>query len=61
MTKFNIDDYTFSVDGVTGERYSICDVILQMKKKIEKLENENIETTNTLYEIMNRLDFLENK
>ena len=28
--------------------------------RIEKLEQENIETTNVLYEILNRLDLLEN-
>jgi uncharacterized protein (UPF0335 family) len=56
MKNFNIDNYIFSVDGLTGESYSICDVLHQMRKRIEKLEQENLETTNTLYEIMNSLD-----
>jgi hypothetical protein len=28
--------------------------------RIEKLEQENVETTNVLYEILNRLELLEN-
>ena len=56
MENFNFDDYTFSVDGITGQSYSICDIIYQMRKKIEKLEEENLETTNVLYEIMNSLN-----
>lgn len=58
MKNFNCDEYVFNVDGITGELYSLCDVIYQMKRQIEKLEIENKETTNTLYEIMNDIDSL---
>lgn len=58
MKNFNFHEYVFSVDGITGETYSLCDVIYQMKKRIETLEKENIETTNTLYQIMNDIDSL---
>jgi hypothetical protein len=61
MKNFNFNDYIFSVDGITGQSYSICDVIYQMKKKIEKLEEENLETTNVLYEIMNSLNAIDNR
>lgn len=61
MKNFNCEEYTFSVDGLTGQNYSICDEISALKKRVQSLEKENVETTNTLYEIMNRLDLLELK
>jgi hypothetical protein len=37
----------------TGDLYS---KIIELEQRIEILESENIETTNTLYEIMNSID-----
>jgi predicted nuclease with TOPRIM domain len=38
---------------------SIDDMLNELWKEIEYLKQENIETTNTLYEIQNRLDSME--
>jgi len=35
---------------------TVYDKIVELEKRIEYLEQENIETTNILYEIMNSLD-----
>jgi len=34
----------------------IYDRLSELEQKVKKLEEENIETTNTLYELMNSLD-----
>lgn len=36
-------------------------VVLQLIKDVENLKKENIETTNILYEIQNRIDMIEYK
>lgn len=41
------------------EYESIQDTINKLENRIKILEHENIETTNTLYEILNRLDKLD--
>lgn len=53
-------------DQITGTEYSLVDTIYNLIKKIEqqdikikKLEEENIESTNQIYELHNRLDLLE--
>jgi septal ring factor EnvC (AmiA/AmiB activator) len=38
------------------EESNIYSIILDLQERIETLEAENIETTNTLYEIMNSID-----
>jgi len=38
------------------EEYDIYSIMLDMQERIEKLEMENIEVTNSLYEIENRLE-----
>jgi hypothetical protein len=48
-------DQTYIVDD-SGEKFSLLDYINDLENRIEKLESENIETTNILYEIMNTLD-----
>lgn len=35
--------------------------IIELEERIEKLEEENIETTNLLYEIMNSVDAVDNR
>lgn len=54
-------------DQITGTEYSLVDTIYNLIRKIEeqdikikKLEEENIESTNQIYELHNRLDLLEN-
>lgn len=44
-----------SVESIC-EEYDIYSIILDMQERIEKLEMENIEMTNSLYEIENRLE-----
>jgi predicted nucleic acid-binding Zn-ribbon protein len=44
-----IDDYTLEDDE------SLLDRIAELETRIEKLENENVELTNCLYEVENRL------
>lgn len=53
-------------DQITGTEYSLVDTIYNLIRKIEeqdskikKLEEENIESTNQIYELHNRLDLLE--
>jgi len=41
--------------GITPEN-SIMDYIEKLEARIEKLEEENVETTNTLYELQNSID-----
>lgn len=41
--------------GITSES-SIMDHIKELEDRIEKLEHENVETTNTLYELQNSID-----
>jgi hypothetical protein len=38
------------------EESNIYSILLELQEKIEVLEAENVETTNTLYEIMNSID-----
>jgi len=53
-------DQIYVVDDISGEQISLLDYISCLENRIEKLEYENIETTNTLYEIMHRLDKIDN-
>lgn len=49
-------DQIYIIDHLSGEKFSLLDYIISLRDRIEKLEHENIETTNTLYEIMITLD-----
>ena len=35
--------------------------LLLLEERVKKLEEENIETTNTLYELMNSIDAVDNR
>lgn len=48
------------VDDLTGIDYSLMGTIVNLVKRIETLEQENIETTNRLYELENKIDLQEN-
>jgi predicted nucleic acid-binding Zn-ribbon protein len=43
------------IDEITGEKYSIVDLIVNLNERIENLEKENTNLTNALYEIENRI------
>lgn len=51
----------YVVDSITGENVPLGDILLQMEDRLERLEEENIATTNNLYEIMNDLEGLERR
>ena len=50
----NVTDYNFDYTSLDSK-------IDSLEIEIERLRNEMIETDNTLYEILNRLDMLEQK
>lgn len=55
----NLNDYESvygKVDDLTGIDYSLMGTIVNLTKRIEVLEHENIETTNRLYELENKID-----
>lgn len=59
----NLKDYESvygKVDYLTGVDYSLMGTIVNLVKRIEVLEHENIETTNRLYELENKIDSQEN-
>lgn len=47
---------TERMDLEDGSIFVFADKILELQDRIEKLENENIELTNSLYECENRLE-----
>ena len=56
------ENYEFLVSDVDGNQHSLAGLcaslakeVLKLEKRITKLEEENVETTNCLYEIENRL------
>lgn len=49
-----MNDYNFEYE-------SLNDRIRDLETEVERLKYENIETTNTLYELMHTLDKIENK
>lgn len=58
----NLEDYESvygKVDDVTGIDYSLMGTIVNLTKRIEVLEQENVETTNRLYELENKIDLQE--
>lgn len=58
----NLEDYESvygKVDDVTGIDYSLMGTIVNLTKRIEVLEQENVETTNRLYELENKIDLPE--
>ena len=43
------------VDQYVGNKFSLLDLIQSLETRVERLEKENVETTNALYEVENRL------
>lgn len=70
FTSHDEESKKYFIDRITGSEYNIADLIILLSNQIEeleekykgllldikKLEEENIELTNSLYEIENRLD-----
>jgi len=55
MIKVLRDFFAPTIKDFVGQSYNLYDVIAELQNKIERLEYENMETTNCLYEIENRL------
>jgi hypothetical protein len=53
----NIED-VYTIDVITGEKISLDWILREFERRIELLEEENIATTNNLYELMNDVDSL---
>jgi len=58
-----LNGYDELTDSVTGERYNLLDVVEKLtevvdslEQRVQKLEEENIQTTNELYRLENSLD-----
>lgn len=43
-------------DNLTGEEFSIYDLIMDLRKRVDTLEEENINFANELYELQNYID-----
>ena len=70
VNDYGFTDHSFILNEITGEKYSITDVLVDLQHRVSeledkytslifdvrKLEDENVETTNTLYEITNSID-----
>ena len=57
------NDYQMMHDSITNEKYSIIDIIIDLKERVEQLEDrcksveeENRYLTKQMYEIANSLD-----
>jgi hypothetical protein len=55
------DPYWFHKKWGINQPPSILDVVAKLEERIQKLEEENIETTNTLYELMNSLEAIDRR
>jgi len=42
-------------DNFVGSKFTLLDLIQSLETRLERLERENVETTNALYEMENRL------
>jgi hypothetical protein len=43
-------------DELTGEHFNLFNYIEALEERVKKLEEENVGTTNALYELENKLD-----
>lgn len=48
----------YATDFITGEHIPLSDILLEMERRIEVLEEENIATTNNLLELAYDYDML---
>ena len=58
----------YAIDQVTGDKYSLAGLCAQLTRhvqtlehRIEKLEEENVETTNLLYELSNSIEAVDRR
>lgn len=55
------DPYWFHKKWGLDESPSIFQIVENLEERIKKLEEENVETTNTLYELMNSLEAVDHR
>jgi hypothetical protein len=55
------DPYWFHKKWGLNETPSAFDLIAKLEERIQKLEEENVETTNTLYELMNSIEAVDRR
>lgn len=60
-------DYSM-IDEITGEQFSIMDMLTEMNSRVQKmqqeihfLKEENIENSNLIYELMNSIEALDTR
>jgi hypothetical protein len=53
----NLDN--IMLDPETEEYVTVMDYVTKLERRVKTLEQENIETSNCLYEIMNTIDSLQ--
>jgi len=56
MIRKFIEWYFSPTEKLIVEEHNFYSKIVELEERIAKLEEENIETSNTLYEIMNSID-----
>jgi len=56
MIRKFIEWYFSPTEKLIVEEHNVYSKIVELEERIAKLEEENIETSNTLYEIMNSID-----
>lgn len=57
----NFFENLFKMYEVTEDHKSIGERLSILEERIERLEEENIETSNVLYEIMNSIEAVDNR
>ena len=58
----------YAIDQVTGDKYSLAGLcaeltrhVQSLEERIKKLEEENVETTNLLYEVINSIEAVDHR
>jgi septal ring factor EnvC (AmiA/AmiB activator) len=58
----------YAIDQVTGDKYSLAGLCAELtrhvhslEERIKKLEEENVETTNVLYEVINSIEAVDRR
>ena len=61
MFKFIQELFAPTVHPICEEHIDLYGVIAELQQRIEVLEQENVETSNTLYELMNSIDAVDER
>jgi hypothetical protein len=61
MLKFIKKFFAPSTSPICEEHIDLYGVIVELQKRIEILEQENVETSNSLYELMNSIEAVDER